>query len=96
MPLSDFDTQIQCEEYYDEPDYWNADYSHIPIDEWESDHFDPDVVWDDDDEDESDATWYHDLDPWGEEDDEEWVRSDGSTGPAGEAFLASLTPEDFV
>ena len=93
MPLSDFDTQIQCEEYYDEPDYWNADYSHIPIDEWESDHFDPDydpdVVWDDDDE----GDWVHDIE---EEDDESWVRHDGSTGPAGEAFLASLTPEDFV
>ena len=73
MPLNDFDTQIQCEEHYPEPE--------------------PDVIFDDDDEDIS--TWHHDLDPWGEEDDQ-WVRSDGTTGPAGQALLESLTPEDFV
>ena len=25
-----------------------------------------------------------------------WLNSDGTTGPVGEAFLASLNPEDFV
>jgi len=28
--------------------------------------------------------------------DEDWVMSDGTTGPVGMQFLATLTPEDFV
>ena len=58
--LDDFDTQIQCEEY------WYANYSHIGVSEWEDiptddiiddeddfldDTGENDVVWDDDDED---------------------------------------------
>ena len=57
--LDDFDTQIQCEEY------WHADYSYIRVDDYEDiptddiiddeddfleDTGDNDVVWDDDDE----------------------------------------------
>ncbi len=48
--FDDFDTQVQCEEFYDEPDY---DIEPDP---------DLDEVQDDD--------WWHDLDPYGEEDPE--------------------------
>jgi len=58
--LDDFDIQVQCEEY------WHADYSHIPVDDYEDiptddiiddeddfleDTGENDVIVDDDDED---------------------------------------------
>ena len=45
-----------------------------------------------DPDDDRDSRYETDFDP----DDDGWLNADGTTGPVGEAFLASLNPEDFV
>ena len=47
--------------------------------------------WDDDVDVPCDDTDGIEPDP-----DDDWVMADGTTGPVGMEFLASLTPEDFV
>ena len=47
-----------------------------------------------DDEDNIDTQY--DMDAIEPDPDDDWVMADGTTGPVGMEFLASLTPEDFV
>lgn len=77
--------EIQCEEFYgDEPPYEELE----ELDDLE----DPD--WDE--EEEFDEEWHDDDIDHRDHPEDAWVLADGSTGPAGERFLASLTAEDFV
>lgn len=55
----------------------------------------PQDLWDDYDPDE-DADTQYDMDAIEPDPDDDWVMADGTTGPVGMEFLASLTPEDFV
>jgi hypothetical protein len=75
--FDDFDTEVQCEEFYD-PDWTDSDP-------------DLDEVQDDD--------WWHDLDPYGEE-DPEWdppLQDQHGLTADGYALLADMDSEgDFV
>ncbi len=45
---------------------------------------------------EDDVDVCDDTDDFEPDPDDDWVMTDGTTGPVGMQFLASLTPEDFV